>query len=59
MLLLLFHLICVFIYDHAIYYDYKFTKQENLELPIPGIYFSKFVWLTIINLVRIINFLFM
>uniref|UniRef100_A0A915DE14 Uncharacterized protein n=1 Tax=Ditylenchus dipsaci TaxID=166011 RepID=A0A915DE14_9BILA len=32
------------------FFDYNLTEENNLRLPIPGQYFSKLVWLTMINL---------
>lgn len=53
MLLLLVHVVSGLIYGNAILYDYKLTRDVNLRLPIPDVYFSKFVWLTMINLVNL------
>lgn len=46
-----FHAACASLYFYAANYDLYLTKKFNLMLPIRGVYASKLVWLTMINLV--------
>uniref|UniRef100_A0A914GYY2 Androgen-dependent TFPI-regulating protein n=1 Tax=Globodera rostochiensis TaxID=31243 RepID=A0A914GYY2_GLORO len=37
-------------YAYVFYFDYKLSETHKLTPPVPNVYVSKFVWLTIINL---------
>jgi hypothetical protein len=51
---LLLHSTCVLLYGYTIYFDYKavsdLERSGKYRYPIPGLHFSKLVWLTVINL---------
>ncbi|KAI1724395.1 FAR-17a/AIG1-like protein [Ditylenchus destructor] len=45
-MLLLFHGLCALVYAYTLYFDYWLTLEFKLQLPIPNVYPSKLVWLT-------------